>query len=88
MSSDQAPLRDMQFVLRELAGLEAVAKPPGYEDVLDVAEPILEEAATFASEVLDPINQTGDKEGCTWKDGNVTTPTGFKEAYAQFAKAG
>ena len=88
MSSYQAPLRDMQFVLRELAGLEDVAKLPGYEEVLDVAEPILEEAATFASEVLDPINQTGDKEGCTWNDGNVTTPTGFKEAYAQFAKAG
>lgn len=78
----------MQFVLRELAGLEEIAKLPGCEDVLDVADPILEEAATFASEVLDPINQTGDKEGCTWKDGNVTTPKGFKEAYAQFAKAG
>ena len=88
MSSYQAPLRDMQFVLRELAGLEDVAKLPGYEEVLDVAEPILEEAASFASGVLDPINQTGDKEGCTWKDGNVTTPAGFKEAYAQFAKAG
>lgn len=88
MSSYQAPLRDMQFVLRELAGLEDIAKLPGCEDVLDVADPILEEAATFASEVLDPINQTGDKEGCTWQDGNVTTPKGFKEAYAQFAKAG
>ena len=88
MSSYQAPLRDMQFVLRELAGLDEIAKLPGCEDILDVADPILEEAATFASEVLDPINQTGDKEGCTWKDGNVTTPTGFKEAYAQFAKAG
>jgi 3-(methylsulfanyl)propanoyl-CoA dehydrogenase len=88
MSSYQAPLRDMQFVLRELAGLEEIAKLPGCEDVLDVADPILEEAATFASEVLDPINQSGDKEGCTWKDGNVTTPKGYKEAYAQFAKAG
>ncbi len=88
MSSYQAPLRDMQFVLRDLAGLEEIAKLPGCEDVLDVAEPILEEAATFASEVLDPINQTGDKEGCTWKDGNVATPKGYKEAYAQFAKAG
>jgi alkylation response protein AidB-like acyl-CoA dehydrogenase len=78
----------MQFVLRELAGLEDIAKLPGFEDVLEVADPILEEAATFASEVLDPINQTGDKEGCTWKDGNVTTPKGYKEAYAQFAKAG
>jgi acyl-CoA dehydrogenase len=81
-------MRDMQFVLRELAGLEEIAKLPGCEDVLDVADPILEEAATFASEVLDPINQSGDKEGCTWKDGNVTTPKGYKEAYAQFAKAG
>jgi 3-(methylthio)propanoyl-CoA dehydrogenase len=88
MSSYQAPLRDMQFVLRELAGLEEVAKLPGCEDVVDVADPILEEAATFAAEVLDPINQSGDKEGCTWKDGNVTTPKGYKEAYAQFAKAG
>ena len=88
MSSYQAPLRDMQFVLHELAGLEDVAKLPGYEEVLDVADPILEEAAAFASGVLDPINQSGDKEGCTWKDGNVTTPKGFKEAYAQFARAG
>jgi len=78
----------MQFVLRELAGLEEIARLPGCEDVLEVADPILEEAAKFATEVLDPINQTGDKEGCTWKDGSVTTPNGFKEAYAQFAKAG
>src|SRR5579864_5693729 len=88
MSSYQAPLRDMQFVLRELAGLETVANLPGYEDVLDVAEPILEEAAAFSSEVLDSINQIGDKEGCTWKEGSVATPPGFKEAYHQFAKAG
>jgi acyl-CoA dehydrogenase len=84
----QAPLRDMQFVLHELAGLEEVAKLPGFEDTIDVADAILEEAATFAAEVLDPINQVGDKQGCTWKDGDVTTPAGFKEAYAQFAKAG
>jgi acyl-CoA dehydrogenase len=88
MSSYQAPLRDMQFVLHELAGLQEVAKLPGFEDTVDVADAILDEAATFAGEVLDPINQVGDKEGCTWKDGNVSTPTGFKEAYAQFAKAG
>ena len=78
----------MQFVLRELAGLDEVSKLPGFEDTVDVADAILDEAAAFASKVLDPINQIGDKEGCTWKDGNVTTPTGFKEAYAQFAKAG
>ncbi len=86
--SYQAPLRDMQFVLRDLADLESVSKLPGYGDALDVADPILEEAAAFAAGVLDPINQTGDKEGCTWSDGCVRTPSGFKEAYAQFAKAG
>jgi len=88
MSTYRAPLRDMQFVLKELAGVDAVAKLPGYEETGDVLDAILEEAANFASEVLDPINHTGDKEGCTWRDGEVTTPKGFKEAYAQFAKAG
>jgi alkylation response protein AidB-like acyl-CoA dehydrogenase len=88
MSTYRAPLRDMQFVLRELAGADDVAKLPGYEEAADVLDPILEEAANFATEVLDPINHSGDKEGCTWRDGEVTTPKGFKEAYAQFAKAG
>lgn len=78
----------MQFVLRELADLEEVAKLPGNEDVLDVADPILDEAAAFAAGVLDPINQTGDKQGCTWQDGEVKTPDGFKQAYHAFAKAG
>jgi len=88
MSTYRAPLRDMQFVLRELAGVEEIAKLPGYEDTTDVLDAILEEASTFASEVLAPLNQSGDKEGCTWNDGVVTTPKGFKEAYHQFAKAG
>ena len=88
MSTYRAPLRDMQFVLKELAGVADIAKLPGYEEAADVLDPILEEAANFASEVLDPINHSGDKEGCTWRDGEVTTPKGFKEAYAQFAKAG
>jgi len=88
MSTYRAPLRDMQFVLRELAGLDAVAQLPGFGDTTEVIDSILEEAATFASEVLDPINRTGDREGCTWKDGEVTVPTGFKDAYHKFAKAG
>ncbi len=87
MSSYQAPLRDMQFVLRELAEIDEVAKLPGFEDTSDVLDSILEEAGTFASEVLDPLNVPGDK-GCVWHDGEVTTPKGFKEAYHQFAKAG
>ncbi len=88
MSTYKAPLRDMQFVLRDIAGIEEIAKLPGCEETLDVVESILEEAASFATGVLDPINRIGDKEGCTWKDGEVTTPTGFKEAYKQFADAG
>jgi alkylation response protein AidB-like acyl-CoA dehydrogenase len=88
MSTYRAPLRDMQFVLKELAGAEEVAKLPGCEETADVIDAILAEAATFAAEVLDPLNHAGDKEGCTWRDGEVTTPKGFKEAYAQFAKAG
>ncbi len=88
MSTYRAPLRDMQFVLRELANVEELAKLPGCEQTLDVLDPILEEAGTFASEVLDPINRIGDKEGCTWNNGEVTTPKGFKEAYKKFADAG
>src|SRR5450631_1859065 len=88
MSTYRAPLRDMQFVLRELAGVDEIAELPGFGETADVLDAILEEASTFATQVLDPINRTGDIEGCTWKDGAVTTPTGFKAAYAQFAKAG
>ncbi|MBV8636580.1 MAG: acyl-CoA dehydrogenase [Candidatus Eremiobacteraeota bacterium] len=88
MSTYQAPLRDMQFVLKELAGIDEVAKLPGYEDAADVWESILDEAGAFATGVLDPLNRVADKEGCTFVDGKVTTPKGFKEAYKKFADAG
>ena len=88
MSVYRAPLRDMQFALRELAGIEGVAALPGCEETLEVLDSVLEEAAGFASGVLDPLNRTGDKAGCTWKDGDVATPPGFKEAYKKFADAG
>jgi acyl-CoA dehydrogenase len=78
----------MQFVLRELAGVDEVAKLPGFEDTTEVLDSILEEAGSFASGVLDPLNRTADKEGCTWNNGEVTTPKGFKEAYKKFAEAG
>jgi len=63
MAPYQAPLRDMQFVLRELAGLDRIVALPGYEESGDVVDAILEEAATFAREVLDPLNQSGTKKG-------------------------
>ncbi len=89
MSAYTAPLKDMRFVLRELAGLEAVAKLPGYgEATPDTVDAILEEASKFASEVLDPINYPGDQQGSVWKDGAVTTPKGFKEAYLQYVQGG
>ena len=88
MSTYRAPLRDMHFVLHELARIDELATLPGFEAAADVVDDILAEAATFASEALDPLNVVGDTHGCTWKDGAVTTPPGFKEAYRQFAAAG
>ncbi len=89
MSGYQAPLRDMQFVLRELAGLEQVARLPGYEDATpDTVDAILEEAGKFAAGVLAPLNVPGDQAGALWKEGAVTMPQGFKEAYAQFVANG
>ena len=89
MSAYTAPLKDMNFILNELAGLEQVAKLPGYQDATpDTVQAILEEASKFASGVLDPLNHTGDEEGSQWKDGAVTTPKGFKQAYRQYVEGG
>ena len=89
MSTYQAPLKDMKFVLNELAGLSEVAKLPGYQDASpDTVDAILEEAAKFASEVLDPINYSGDQQGSEWSNGAVTTPKGFKQAYRQYVDSG
>ncbi|MCX7173073.1 MAG: acyl-CoA dehydrogenase [Proteobacteria bacterium] len=92
MSAYTPPLKDMQFVLRELAGIDRVAQLPGYEEAApEVVEAILEEAGKFAAGVLAPLNFSGDQEGAKWSaddGGRVTTPAGFKEAYAQFAEAG
>ena len=84
-----APLRDMQFVLRELAGFDEIAKLPGNEELSpDLVEQILAENAKFAAGVLAPLNRPGDEEGSVWKDGEVTTPKGFKDAYRQFVEGG
>src|SRR5581483_11925676 len=89
MSTYTAPLRDMKLVLRELAGLEQLAKLPGSEEASpDTVDAILEEAAKFATGVLDPINYSGDQEGSTWAEGAVRTPKGFREAYRQFCEGG
>jgi 3-(methylthio)propanoyl-CoA dehydrogenase len=84
-----APVRDMQFVLRELAPLEEVARLPGCGEVtLDVAEAILQEAAKFAAGVLSPLNASGDREGARAKEGEVFMAAGWREAYGQFVAGG
>ena len=89
MSAYVAPLKDMRFVLNELAGLAQVATLPGCEEATpETVDAILEEAAKFCSEVLDPLNYSGDQEGSTWRDGAVTTPKGFKDAYRRFVDGG
>lgn len=89
MSSYTAPLKDMHFVLTELAGIDKVAALPGYEEAApDVVEAILDESAKFTSGVLAPLNASGDQEAAQWADKAVTMPKGFKEAYAQFVDSG
>ncbi len=89
MSEYKAPLRDMHFVLQELAGLAEVARLPGCEEInAELVDQILEESAKFASGVLSPLNKPADKEGSKWDKGQVTTPKGFKDAYRQFVEAG
>jgi len=90
MSAYHAPLADMDFVMNELAGLSQVATLPGFEEATpDTVAVVLEEAGRFASEVLDPLNAPGDREGAKLlPDGSVKTPEGFKAAYRQFVAAG
>nr|MBP6596582.1 acyl-CoA dehydrogenase N-terminal domain-containing protein [Arenimonas sp.] len=86
-----APLRDMRFVLFELLQVqdELKALPPHAELDIETIDAVLEEGARFASQVIQPLNQVGDREGCTFHgNGVVTAPAGFKQAYAQFVEAG
>ncbi len=89
MSEYVAPLADMRFVLRHLAGLEQIVALPSCEEATpDVVDAILDEAARFAGEVLSPLNRVGDTQGACWHDQAVTTPPGFKAAYRQFVENG
>jgi alkylation response protein AidB-like acyl-CoA dehydrogenase len=91
MPSYTAPLRDMRFVMFELLQAEQELKSlPRHADLdRETIDAVLEEGARFASTVVQPLNAIGDLEGCRIDaDGNVTTPTGFREAYRQFCAAG
>ncbi|RDB43755.1 acyl-CoA dehydrogenase [Halomonas sp. DQ26W] len=90
MPDYQAPLRDLRFVMDEMLDYPAhYARLPGGEDASpDVVAAILEEGARFAREVLLPLNQTGDQEGCLLEGGEVKAPKGFKAAYEQYVEGG
>lgn len=90
MADFKAPLRDIHFSLREVFNYTArCAELGGYEEVGDdLLVAILEEAAKFVEAELAPLNQQGDQQGCKWDDTVVTTPDGFKEAYAAYVEGG
>ena len=84
-----APLKDMRFVLDQIAGMEGIAALPGYEHATpDVVEAVLTEAARLSAEVWAPTNTTGDKQTSKISGDGVKTPHGFKNAYTQFAQGG
>jgi len=84
------PLRDIRFVLEQLADLDGLSKLEAYAHAdPDTVLGVIEEGGRFMAEAVDPLNRVGDTAGCTIDpDGNVTTPPGFKEAYRQYVEAG
>ncbi|MAO54532.1 MAG: acyl-CoA dehydrogenase [Rhodospirillaceae bacterium] len=89
MADYRAPLDDMRFTLTEIADMGAVNALPGYgEATPDLVDAVLEEAGKFGSDVLAPLNHTGDQEGCVLENGVVRTPKGFPDAYQQFFQGG
>jgi alkylation response protein AidB-like acyl-CoA dehydrogenase len=89
MTTYRAPVRDMQFVINELAGLKSLAALPGYEEATpELAEAVLEEAARLAGEVLAPLNKPGDEEGASLAKDGVVAAEGFGAAYQRFVDNG
>ena len=85
-----APTRDARFIVNEVLDLASYGNLPGFESATpDMIDTVINEAGRFCAEVLAPLNQSGDLEGCTrHADGSVTTPKGFKEAYDQYCESG
>ena len=87
--SYRAPVKDMLFNLRHLAGIDEIARIPGFEDAgFDTAQAVIEECAKFNEEVLAPLNHEGDRHPSSLQDGVVTTTPGFKQAFHQFRDGG
>ncbi len=90
MLTYKAPLRDIKFLMNEMFDFQAHYQTleNGSAADAETVDMILSGFADFAENVLSPLYQPADAEGCTFKDGEVTTPTGFKEAYQQFVEGG
>ena len=89
MTTYEAPLNEMQFVIRELAGLDSLIALPEWQDIdSDTVSAVLQEASRFATEVLAPLNQIGDQRGVICKDNHVITAPGFREAYQRYIESG
>src|SRR4051812_16978980 len=85
----RAPVEDFRFLFNEVLELEKHRDLPGFEDLSpDLVDDILSNAGKFCEEVLQPLNQSGDEEGCRFENGTVSTPKGFKEAYKAYSEAG
>ncbi|MEJ6001799.1 acyl-CoA dehydrogenase [Paucibacter soli] len=85
----RAPVKDMLFNMKELAGLESLTAIPQFADYgIDTAQAVLEECAKLNEDVIAPLNFEGDKNPSYWKDGQVFTTPGFKQAFKQFAEGG
>lgn len=89
MPTYKAPVRDIEFLLYDVYNAEAHYQKIGAEDASrDMLSAIIAEGAKFCEQVIAPLNQSGDQEGCTWSEDGVTTPKGFKEAYQQYVENG
>ena len=85
----RAPVKDMLFVMKALADIDAVAQLPGHEEAgADTAAAVLEECAKFTESVVAPLNWEGDRNPSSLSNGQVTTTPGFKAAFRQFAEGG
>ncbi|MGB0864932.1 MAG: acyl-CoA dehydrogenase [Granulosicoccaceae bacterium] len=87
--SYKAPLKDIDWALKQVVGLSRVSSLPHFAEATDdLVDAVLEEAGKFAEGVLAPLNHSGDTQGCRWQDHDVITPDGWVEAYQQFVEAG
>ena len=89
MPSYKAPLADIRFVLEDLLDVRQLAELPGYADATpELLATVIAEAAKLCEDVLAPLNQTGDAEGCHYENGTVRTPKGFRDGYDAYRQGG